>query len=553
METNRAVVNPLSRPAYADDRDVKVDTPPLSIPISSTGSEDGDLIQAYTCSCDSVLSPTHQKHPPIRSNKSWPMSERMSELHQHDTHGHPTASTTAQRSASKRQRCNGAHPACFSCSKTASQCRYELSKIPKATEHKLYVRALEERVAELESGLSYGGKLGCADDHWERLQPREETSMNSLSGAIRELSLSASGFYVGGTAHITLGRLLGSAFPGPQPANQAVATLEARDNPSMGDGKFLKVPMFSRPNVEILFKAYMKYVSPEYPILHSKRLRDMHARRNMLTDTWEVAVLHFVYAIAGSSLQLTGRCGDYLSDEHHECAMRYKDAIVHFLDRRSVIYLSLAAIYSLRTPTKPGPWVLILFAVELCIMLGLHRKASSTGIGLSSELDKRLFWSVYSLDRHSSISTGRPPAISDHDIDALVSIRPQLDKGNNRGLIALKLPLDLDEDTVVLEDFRRALRQDPNVPANPPTTLTEFIHNVRIRRIQSNIQHEIYRVDQRANPSTNIIDDFLSRLSKWRATVPLEDVPLGTTTGPTPLYRSEELGNINELYASLPP
>lgn len=65
--------------------------------------------------------------------------------------------------------------------------------------------------------------------------------------------------------------------------------------------------------------------------------------------------------------------------------------------------------------------VLILFAVELCIMLGLHRKDTSSGIGLGSELDKRLFWAVYSLDRHASISMGRPPAISDHDIDVLVS------------------------------------------------------------------------------------------------------------------------------------
>jgi hypothetical protein len=85
----------------------------------------------------------------------------------------------------------------------------------------------------------------------------------------------------------------------------------------------------------------------------------------------------------------------------------------------------------------------------------------------------------------------------------------------------------------VLEDFRKALAHDPNLPAGPPTTLTEFIHNVGIRKIQSNIQHETYRVDQRANPSCDIIDSFLSQLSRWRETVLLEDRSLKDNIIPT--------------------
>jgi hypothetical protein len=65
-----------------------------------------------------------------------------------------------------------------------------------------------------------------------------------------------------------------------------------------------KCPNVLEAECRNLIQAYMKYVAPEYPIIHSRRLRVMHARRNMLHDTWEVAVLHFVYAIAGSSLQL---------------------------------------------------------------------------------------------------------------------------------------------------------------------------------------------------------------------------------------------------------
>jgi hypothetical protein len=77
--------------------------------------------------------------------------------------------------------------------------------------------------------------------------------VNSLSGATRELSLSASG-----TAHITLGRLLGSAFPGPQTSNETTGTSNASGSPSVENGNFLNVLLFSKSNVEILFKAYVK-------------------------------------------------------------------------------------------------------------------------------------------------------------------------------------------------------------------------------------------------------------------------------------------------------
>lgn len=86
----------------------------------------------------------------------------------------------------------------------------------------------------------------------------------------------------------------------------------------------------------------------------------------------------------------------------------------------------------------------------------------------------------------------------------------------------MKLPLDINEDTIALEDFRKALTYNREKPVRPPTTLTEFIHNVRIRRILSNIQHQIYRVDQKANPSHDIIDGFLSQLFEWRKNALLE-------------------------------
>ncbi len=151
---------------------------------------------------------------------------------------------------------------------------------------------------------------------------------------------------------------------------------------------------------------------------------------------------------------------------------------------------------------------MITLAMKTCIVLGLHRKSKNGMFGLASELDRRLFWTCYWLDRDTAISTGRPPSVSDHDIDTL-------------------LPMDINEESIDGETFYKAAAQDRNVPANPPTTLTHFVHIIRLKRLQSAIQHHIYRVDQEDDPSQVLINQYLTQLSDWKAQLPLSPVSSG--------------------------
>ncbi len=57
---------------------------------------------------------------------------------------------------------------------------------------------------------------------------------------------------------------------------------------------------------------------------------------------------------------------------------------------------------------------------------------------------------------------------------------------------------------------------------NPPTTLGPFIHRLQLKRIESEIQHAVYRVDQPAKVSNAVIDAFLDRLSVWKEAIPYE-------------------------------
>ncbi|KAL7958001.1 hypothetical protein V8C34DRAFT_314404 [Trichoderma compactum] len=73
-------------------------------------------------------------------------------------------------------------------------------------------------------------------------------------------------------------------------------------------------------------------------------------------------------------------------------------------------------------------WRMIGLAARLCIELSLHQADSSHGIHHNSKTSMRrltLFWNIYILDRRFSLSTGRPFAIQDTDID------PTLPKPDN--------------------------------------------------------------------------------------------------------------------------
>jgi len=67
-------------------------------------------------------------------------------------------------------------------------------------------------------------------------------------------------------------------------------------------------------------------------------------------------------------------------------------------------------------------------AVRHCIELGLHRQIAWTegnvnSDALSMEMQRRVFWVSYNIDRASAMTLGRP--ISLHDSDIRVDVQPR--------------------------------------------------------------------------------------------------------------------------------
>jgi hypothetical protein len=416
------------------------------------------------------------------------------------------------------------------------------------------MNALEDRVAELESYLADKGLEHVGKDHWHSTQSPhgidEETSpiaasrpdgnvavadrpaeeqqaepviedhgiadeqryrVDTMTGMLRDLSLDANGGYLGGTAHITIGRLVGSIVKGKNSARQssAVSSVRAHLFPStVGyDISDQTDPAFSQivPHLaDRCLTGYMRHVATRFPLIYSLKIKDLHTRRNTLDKTHERFILHLVYAIGGRYLETTGEVGNFHPERHHGAALKLLDELLQFHDTRSVQALMLLAIYCLQAPQGPGAWTYVGLAIRIAIDLGLHRRtAAMNAQSLENELRKRLFWSCYNLDRQVSIPLGRPFAIADSDID-------------------VPLPLDVDEEMGDSNVLTEASKLHPTAAPYSSTSLSLFVQLTKLRRIESSIQQKIYGLNRTVEATDAEINTFLDQLNQWKSMIPLD-------------------------------
>jgi len=163
---------------------------------------------------------------------------------------------------------------------------------PKPGQARLYIRALEDRVAELETLLTGQGKTGVAQDHWND-HVELESDFQPLLTAVRDLSLDVAGSYVGGASTITLGRVLEGDETNSRMSDSASVSVVNRVHSIDLD-----------PYVaEKMIDSYLKHLSSNYPVLYSFQVRQLHERRNNLENIYEESILHLIYGLGGHFLE----------------------------------------------------------------------------------------------------------------------------------------------------------------------------------------------------------------------------------------------------------
>lgn len=246
-------------------------------------------------------------------------------------------------------------------------------------------------------------------------------------------------------------------------------------------------------------------------LIHEDRWRLAKLKREDLTrsDRFAIFKLNIVYAIGATMLQLSEKyaytapeviCIEWVKFDcfTNEVQRFYTTALQHvrtMCEARSIENIEamiLLVVYHLRTASSHGMWYMIGLAMRTAIDLGLHRKANESNMDpFTAQMRRRLFWTVYYLERVVSMSLGRPFSVTGRHID-------------------LDLPLDVDDD--IEDPALLTASQDPEKTTN----LTFAIYLVKLRRIESRIQHKIYRADRPLLSLRPKMDPLYFQLEQWK-------------------------------------
>ncbi|PLB49838.1 hypothetical protein P170DRAFT_409468 [Aspergillus steynii IBT 23096] len=277
------------------------------------------------------------------------------------------------------------------------------------------------------------------------------------------------------------------------------SSLEMEDDTMMAD---LRLPDESRINY--LMEFYFAHSHTLYPIIrrtefcsgiwriYSDPLDPLAQSPLWLFRVWMVLAI-------GS----TTHCSVTLAEES-ESVLYYNKAMVYFEqalgygDMAALEVLMLQVSYSFFNQLGPNTWFLIGVAARMAIGMGLH--TSSTYIQLPTDMAeyrKRVFFSVYMMDRVVSMALGRPFAMQDDDIDVI----PFADVDDE----------NIKSDSIIPQDSLQ------------PSSMAIPLHILALRRIASEISTRVYS-DRNARLSStdreNIIQSIHCKLVEWRRNMP---------------------------------
>ncbi|KAJ5582915.1 hypothetical protein N7535_001535 [Penicillium sp. DV-2018c] len=242
---------------------------------------------------------------------------------------------------------------------------------------------------------------------------------------------------------------------------------------------------------------------------------------NMIART---AIVLMILAVSTSYMeQKPGISPDSHSEsERWYAASKHMSSLESGPPRLETIQVRLGqCLYLLGSSRANECWYSFGMTVQIVTALGLHRKlpaklAKTRCSYLELEFRKRIFWSVYTLDKYLSIMFGRPRLLHDEDIDQ-------------------ELPGEMsDEDLLEDDPMRRTGSMDSMMIAS-------VLHH-RLARILSNISRQLYSINtiSRDTPLETAIR-LTSELEKWKETVP----PLFNSVDPSvlipPLRRQSQV------------
>ncbi|SMN21893.1 similar to Saccharomyces cerevisiae YLR014C PPR1 Zinc finger transcription factor containing a Zn(2)-Cys(6) binuclear cluster domain [Maudiozyma saulgeensis] len=192
-------------------------------------------------------------------------------------------------------------------------------------------------------------------------------------------------------------------------------------------------------------------------------------------------------------------------------AAHYANSLFVTTDRLEALSGTLLlVIYALMRPNVPGVWYVLGSALRLTVDLGLHtEKLNMNYDPFTREMRRRLFWSVYSLDRQICSYFGRPFGIPEESITT-------------------RYPSMLDDSYIDTKDFVQngiTITDYSDAELYSISSKHIAISMFKIRKLQASIVRILYAPHSELPRAFKNIEDWrstiLEELDRWYA----EDVP----------------------------
>ncbi|KAJ0110287.1 uncharacterized protein J7T55_000720 [Diaporthe amygdali] len=250
-----------------------------------------------------------------------------------------------------------------------------------------------------------------------------------------------------------------------------------------------------------LQEAYFTLRWPALPVLHQPTFVKQHytnvTQLGNSASHVSIFLTFMVFALGSIDTKAQELTFPDAHLDFFDVAMQHMSGLIHANSLETVQGLLLMTVFAVNERRRINSWHGIGLAVRTAIDLGLHRASTSSSSDvMMMEMQRRVFWSVYALDRNVSISLGRPCSISDADFD-------------------VPLPrCHSDEDLETICFSATPLEDQPRNPRD----LSTFLHTVELRQIQSKIQRTLYPVKM-----ANAIDTVLLEQERYSLRLALDD------------------------------
>jgi Fungal specific transcription factor domain/Fungal Zn(2)-Cys(6) binuclear cluster domain len=422
----------------------------------------------------------------------------------------PVAACSRCRSA--KIKCDGKLPACTACERSgkADSCSGANDEYAKGKERS-YVAALEAALERLQRRLAESKALQATDPSRRdsiaasyilgpghplsprriasggRVHRKEASDVDNLVGDFGFLSVNAtSRDFHGFTATMSFARLLlavsrtGELLPADTrslPARYSITPLIQ----DYLDNIFVLMPFFSETD-------FIASVSALYAEA---------GRHAKATDQWMVRM---VLAIVAARRSQEKNDADYRVAQEHVCsALSYAEDVLHPGSITGIQAILLLVQYSILDPDLFSSWHLIGFASRVMVDLGLHNEPAAE-VRLSkgeSEMRRRVFYCVYTLDRNISMALERAFSFTDDSASvSLPAVPPSTiasDPGRNTGV----------------QLFLRSLQPS--------------LYLFDIRRVQSSLYQQACLSDRSEWPDATVstyTDSVLTDIRSWFSSIP---------------------------------